>query len=261
VRSIDDKEGLISGTDLANIKAKMIAQTTGQNAGQPMVVTSRATVQKTGLTPAELDVRASRYMSQETVTAVTGMPAIVLNFGAGMERTIYNNMEQADRRAVDQYLQPLWWHIAQELTHQLLRDLDQDESHFVEFDLSEVGALQEDQNEKVTRVVAMYQGQVIKRSEARMALDYEVDPSGADDVYLVHAGSETVTLEDETIKREASAEATQNPPEPEPMMIEGAPQRPQLVAKSLGVTKAEIREHWERHAPARVKGLISAKAK
>jgi hypothetical protein len=94
-----------------------------------------------------------------------------------------------------------------------------------------------------------------------MALDYEVDPSGADDVYLVTAGTETVTLEDETIKREASAEATQNPPEPEPMMI-GDRKKPELVVtKSFGVTTAEIREHWERHAPARVKGLISAKAK
>jgi HK97 family phage portal protein len=264
VLAIDDKEGLIGEADLANIKAKMLAQTTGANAGKPIVVTSRATVQKTGLTPEELDIRTARYMSQETFSAVTGIPAIVLNFGAGMERTIYNNMEQADRRAVDQYLQPLWWHIAQELTHQLLRDLDTDESHFVEFDLSEVGALQEDQNEKATRVIAMYQGQVIKRSEARMALDYEVDPGGADDVYLVKAGTETVDLEQEKIQREASIEATQNPPEP-PQLGDGQMnpqmQRPQLVAKSLGVSNAEIREHWERHAPERVKGLISAKGR
>lgn len=261
VLAIDDKEGLIGEEDLANIKAKMLAQTTGENAGKPIVVTSRATVQKTGLSPEELDIRASRYMSQETFSSVTGIPAIVLNFGAGMERTIYNNMEQADRRAVDQYLQPLWWHIAQELTHQLLRDLDSDESHFVEFCLDEVGALQEDQNEKAARIVSMYQGQVIKRSEARTELGYEADPGGADDVYLVKAGTETVDLEQEKMHREASADAAQNPPEPAPLQLsEGQPQRPQLV-KSLGVNDAEIREHWERHAPARIKGLISAKGK
>ena len=168
-------------------------------------------------------------MAQEIFSAVTGIPSIVLNFGSGMERSIYNNMSEADRRAVTSYLQPLWWHIAQELTHQLLRDIDSDESHFVEFDLSEVGALQEDENLMWTRIGKAYQDGILKRSEARMAIDYEADPSGADDVYFVSAGSETVTLEEEKVSREASIEATENPPEPE-MLPQG--QEPRLLTGS-----------------------------
>jgi len=66
-----------------------------------------------------------------------------------------------------------------------LPDFDQDASHFLEFDLSEVGALQENQDSVWARVGKAYQDGVIKRSEARTALDYEADPDGADDVYFI----------------------------------------------------------------------------
>lgn len=213
VIGIDDKDGVLNQEDLDNIKAKLIEQTTGKNSGQGLVLSARATFNRTGLTPAELDLRKQRYSAQEVFSHVTGIPAIVLNFGAGMERTTYNNMSEADRRAVDQYLQPLWWHIAQELTHQLLRDIDQDTTHFVEFDISEVGALQEDETARVDRIIAKYQGQVITRAEARGELDYEVDPNGADDVYLVKAGTETVSVEQEQAERERALEEPETPPE------------------------------------------------
>lgn len=244
VLGIDDKEGGLSQEDLQNIKTKLLAQTTGQNAGQPLVVSSRVTFNRTGLTPAELDLRASRYMAQEIFSQVTGIPSIVLNFGSGMERSIYHNMSEADRRAVTSYLQPLWWHIAQELTHQLLRDIDSDESHFVEFDLSEVGALQENENDLWTRIGQAYQDGLLKRSEARMAIDYEADPKGADDVYLVRAGSETVTLEVEQAKQEMAME----PPEP-PQIQE---QQPLALVKGrhTGLLKG---------APDTIKQLYSAK--
>lgn len=215
VLGVEDKDATMNIEDLENIKARLIAQTTGANAGKPLVLNARHTFTRTGLTPQELDLRSSRSMAQDIFSAVTGIPAIVLNFSSGLERSIYSNMMEADRKAVTSYLQPIWWHRDQVLTRQLLRDIDQDETHFIESDLSEVGALQEDENARVARVVSMYQGQVIKRSEARAELNFEVDPSGADDVYLVKAGTETVTVEEEEIQRDASIEATQNPPEPQ----------------------------------------------
>jgi len=88
VLGIDDPQGTLGQPDLDNIKAKLNAQTTGKNAGQPLVLTSRMTFERTGLTPAELDLRQSRYMAQEVFSAVTGIPSIVLNFGSGMERCL-----------------------------------------------------------------------------------------------------------------------------------------------------------------------------
>lgn len=267
VLGIDDKENALGQDDLDNIKKKLIAQTTGQNAGQPLVIGARVSYERTGLTPEELDLRKSRYMAQEVFSAVTGIPAIVLNFGTGLERSIYNNMSEADRRAVTSYLQPIWWHRDQVLTRHLLRDLDDNEQLFIESDLSEVGALQEDENDKVSRVTTLYEKNVIKRSEARQEFNYEVAEDGSDDVYFYRGGSEIKTPEQEVEERE-------NPPELPPGNVE---QFPVVADRKTGggllrgakaihhlsnpSEQSRIREHWERHAPERVKGLISARSK
>lgn len=245
VVGIDDKEGLLNQEDLNNIKAKLTEQTTGKNAGQGLVLSARSSFNRTGLTPQEMDVRSTRYMAQEVFAQVTGLPPQVLNFGAGLERSIYNNMQEADRRAVDQYLQPLWWHIAQELTHQLLPDFDQDETHFIEFDLSEVGALQENQDNVWKRVGQAYQDGLIKRSEARTAIDYEADPGGADDVYFVRTGTSTITLEGEA----AAQEQAMNPPAP-PQIADGQQPLQLVKGRHTGMLKG---------APDTIKQLYSAK--
>jgi HK97 family phage portal protein len=241
VIGIDDKEGVLNQEDLNNIKAKVIAQTSGAHRGTPVILSARHTFTRTALTPQELDLRASRGMAQDIFSAVTGIPAIVLNFSSGMERSIYNNMSEADKRAVTSYLQPIWWHRDQVLTRRLLRDLDSNTSLFIESDLSEVGALQENENDKVARVVSMYQGQIIMRSEARSELNYEVVEE--DKVYLVTAGTETVTLEGEQAKQELAI----NPPEP-PQIEDG--QQPLALVPPRKVLAG---------APKSIKELYSAK--
>lgn len=248
VVGIDDKDGVLSQEDLNNIKAKLIEQTTGANAGQGLVLSARASFNRTGLTPQELDLRNSRYMAQEMFAAVTGLPPQVLNFGAGLERSTYSNMAEADRRAVDSYLQPLWWHIAQELTAQLLPDFDQDSSRFIEFDISEVGVLQEDENAKVERIAKLYESGIIRRAEARTEMNYEADADGADDVYFVRSGSSVVSLEEEEEMRMQALE----PPDPQPM-IEG-----EIVdeePKKLALVKSRMLKG----ASETVKQLYSAK--
>jgi HK97 family phage portal protein len=246
VVGIDDKDGLLSQEDLDNIKAKLEERTTGRNAGKGTVLTARASFNRTGLTPAELDLRASRAMAQDVFSQVTGIPAIVLNFSSGMERSIYNNMSEADRRAIEAYLQPLWWHIAQELTNQLLPEFDQDSSHFMEFDLSEVGALQENENERVDRTIRKYEGGVITRAEARTELDYEADADGADDVYFVRSGSSTMSIEEEEEMRMQALEP------PEPPVIEG--ESVEDEPKKLALVKSRMLKG----APETVKQLYKA---
>lgn len=248
VVGIDDKDGVLSQEDLDNIKAKLEAQTTGANAGKGLVLSARASFNRTGLTPQELDLRTSRYMAQEVFAAVTGLPPQVLNFGAGLERSIYNNMAEADRRAVDQYLQPLWWLIAQELTIQLLPEFDSDSSHFMEFDLSEVGALQENETEKVARVTQLYEGGIIRRSEARTEMNYEADPDGADDVYFVRAGSSVVSLEEEEEMRMQALEP------PDPPAIEG-----EIVNEDGPKKLAIVKSRMLKGAPETARQLYSAK--
>jgi HK97 family phage portal protein len=250
VIGVEDKEGMYSQEDLANVKAKVVAQTSGSNRGQPVILNARHTFTRTALTPQELDLRSSRSMAQDIFSAVTGIPAIVLNFSSGMERSIYHNMAEADRRAVSSYLQPIWWHRDQVLTRQLLRDIDQDESHFIESCLDEVGALKEDQDALWKRVGEAYERGILKRSLALEAIGYEPDEGGADEVYYVRAGSSTTTLEGE----QAAQELALNPPAPPQLtgQVQQDGKQPLALVKGRhsGVLKG---------APETIKQLYSAK--
>jgi len=192
VLSIDNKIGNLKQEDIAGVKASLIQQTSGSNSGKPLVV-AYASVHKLGFTPEELDLRVSRYLGEERFCAVTGIPAVCLELGSGAEHAIYNNVQQAEQRAAKGYLVPLWWHIDEELTVQLLRDFDTDESRFVEHDLSEVAALQEDETAKHGRVVLDFQGGLITRAQGLAQLDLPADTkpdkTGLDDVYCLKSGS------------------------------------------------------------------------
>lgn len=236
VLSIDDKLGQLSQEDIVGIKARLVAQLKSTGAREPLV-TQFARVEKMGMTASEIDLRTSRYLSEERFAAVTGIPLEVLNLGAGNEHSTYNNVSEAEKTATRRYLVPLWWHRDEELTVQLLPEFDQDESHYVESDTSEVAALQEDENAKWERIGTAYQNQIIMRSEARTMLDLEAEDG--DEVYLVKAGTETVTLEQEQEMREnpdpQSPEGQQLAlvPPPEQKLLKGAP----LKVKELYASK------------------------
>lgn len=192
VLSIDDKIGNLKQEDIAGVKASLIQQTSGNNAGKPLVI-AYASVHKLGFSPEELDLRVSRYLGEERFCAVTGIPAVCLELGSGAEHAIYNNVQQAEERAAKGYLVPLWWHIAEELTVQLLPDFDTDESRFVEHDLSEVASLQEDETSKHTRVGLDFQNGLITRAQGLVQLDLPADTNddrtGLDDVYYIKSGA------------------------------------------------------------------------
>lgn len=81
---------------------------------------------------------------ESVVAAVSGVPAIVLQFQVGMENSPWSQMEQARRMAYDDTIQPGWRKLERSLTRQLLRPDDEDLSHFIRFDRSKISSLQPD---------------------------------------------------------------------------------------------------------------------
>lgn len=216
---------------------------------------------KLPFSPEELDLRASRYMSEDRFCAVTGIPAVELELGAGRESSIYNNVRQASERATERFLKPAWDHIAEELTVQLLPDFvsgeksllsvkgydgwaikAQGEELYVAHDLSKVSALQEDEDAKHTRVVSDYQGGVIMRSEARSALGYGSSVEGddaVDKVFFDGTQPAPAQADDDT-----NADSAQTPP------TKSAP------ADSI---VDSVVEYFDSVAPEGAKGALSAK--
>lgn len=128
------------------------------------------------LVPAEVLDRV-----ESVVAAVSGVPAIVLQFQIGLVNSPWSQMAQARQMAYDDTIQPQWRKMERVLTRQLLRPIDEDKTHFIRFDRSQVESLQEDQ--LVGTQIANLMGRAASLNERRskMGLDPVSDPK-ADEI-------------------------------------------------------------------------------
>jgi len=179
--------------DEESLKEAIRRQSTGDHRGEPIVASGGIEIKQLSFDPDSLNLKACRMINEERVSAVLGIPAIVLGFGAGLERSTFANFREAREAYTESYLLPLWRHIAEELSLQLLTDFTTDETMRVSHDLTQVRVLQDDQNKLYARLTVGVRGGWIKRSEARAAVGLDVMPE--DDVYLLVSVANTSTFE------------------------------------------------------------------
>lgn len=118
---------------------------------------------------------------ESVVAAVSGVPAIVLQFQVGMENSPWSQMAQARRMAYDDTVVPSWRKIERVLTRQLLRPIDEDPTRFIRFDRSNIDSLQRDQLESVQ--IATTMGTAASLNERRGIMGLEpLDDEKADEV-------------------------------------------------------------------------------
>lgn len=146
------------------------------NKGKPFIALGGATLTRLqadikNLVPDEILGRV-----ESIVAAVSGVPAIVLQFQIGMENSPWSQMEEARRMAYDDCITPAWRKLERTMTRQLLRLVDDDATHFMKFDNSEVAALQQNQLEQVQ--IATMMGRAASLNERRFVMGLEpVDPA------------------------------------------------------------------------------------
>lgn len=203
--SIDNKAGELGQEDIENIKKLLMAQITGDKKFTPPIITN-AEPKKLQFSPEELDLRLQRYLAEERFCAVKNIPGVVMELGSAGEHSIYNNVSEGQQRFTNNYLVPYWKHIAETLTHGLLRDFDDNPDHYAFFDTSEVKALKEDENAMHKRVNGDYLAGIITRAEARRAIS--LDATDADKVYFVPKGGATQAMDAEPPKDAAAPSTT-----------------------------------------------------
>lgn len=181
-----DKDIQMSPPEMEEYMDYLKRKTTGSRRGEPLA-TRGGRVYKLAFNPHELDLRESRYAAEERFCAAMGIPAVVLELGSGSEHSIYNNVDQAMKRAYRSYVTPMLNHVEEELDVQLLRDFDgEDTDRYLKHDLSNIQALQEDENKKAERLAMLYEKGVIMRVEARSPLGLgqsDPDDEEADKVF------------------------------------------------------------------------------
>ena len=140
---------------------------TGDRRGEPWVTTLPIDVKEMGFNPAEMAFDATRMMPESRVTALTGIPAIILGFASGLARSTFANFEEAREAAAEAFQIPTYRRFAKQMTHHFraVGVLAQDER--VNFDVTQIRALQEDEDALHERMVKASGGPVLTPNEAR----------------------------------------------------------------------------------------------
>ncbi len=94
----------------------------GSHRGEPFVSTHPIDVHVMGYSPEQLNLRSLRRIPEERVTAILGVPAIVVGLGAGLDRSTFANYSEAREAAYESNVIPTQRLMAEELHTQLLPD-------------------------------------------------------------------------------------------------------------------------------------------
>lgn len=130
--------------DLALIVKQIAEVAGGERAAGTVALSEPMDVHKAGLTPDEMAIELLSKLPEERITAVLGPPAIVVGMGAGLARSTFANMKEANEAAHEQFLIPLWDDLAEVFSESLLPDFGGNPEEVFMLDYSSVRALQPD---------------------------------------------------------------------------------------------------------------------
>ncbi len=109
--------------------------------GVPIVAGKAIRIDELGFSPSDMDLQSMAAIPEERVACVIGPNSYVLGFIP--ENSVYTNFMEARRDAYESFLIPLQSYIAEKLTEDLLREFVEDENTRLEYDYSNVYAMQE----------------------------------------------------------------------------------------------------------------------
>ena len=170
----------LSEDDARQTKRKLQQDFTGDNAGSVLVMTGPFKVEQVSHKPSEMAFDEIRRKPEERVCAALGLNPLVLQLGSGLERATYSNLEQATRSAWTDGMIPLMRQMSEALTIALLPDYEETQpGDYLEFDVSNVPALQADLNEDAERAERLYKSGIVDLATAKRVAG--VTPSDDDE--------------------------------------------------------------------------------
>lgn len=165
--SVKGDRSRISQEDADALAKRFAEKTSGEKVGGVIVPTFDAEITPVGYRPDEMAIEAMNRLPEERITAVFGIPALVLGLGSGLGRATYSNLKESREAAVEEFLVPLWQELSSTFTNQLLREYESGSGWRVRFDTSEVAVLQEDRHRLHARVRADLAAGIIDAETAR----------------------------------------------------------------------------------------------
>lgn len=168
------------------LKKYLDQEVTGQNRGHTVVIGAPIDISQLGFDPRKMDVSALRNVSEERACAAVGVPCAVVGFGSGLETAkVGATMTLLRRLGWEDCIVPLMRSMAETLDFSLLNEWETRPGVRSRFAVEEVGALQKNEDELALRNTGLYRGGLIRRSEARSDLGWEVAPEDEGYVYEI----------------------------------------------------------------------------
>lgn len=191
-------EFTISDADAEGVKARMDDVVGGENRGSTAVLTGPMDIHKVSFSPEELGLNEIPKQLRSQVLAVMGLNPDVLGLNTDQSGA-YGSYAEAIRAAYVHGLMPLQALWADELTHQLLvefEDEDDVRNGRIKFswDYSPVEELDDREQIAANRAIRLFAGGITTLNESRDIVGY--GPSDAKD-------ADTLGLDRETIRMEA----------------------------------------------------------
>jgi HK97 family phage portal protein len=164
---VSTKDADMTAEDAQEIKERITANFGGENRGNVAILNNGATAEQFGYSPDQMDTSGVRRAAEERISACLHVPAFICGLGAGLDHSIYNNAREAKESFAENTLLPQYAFDAATINLQLLPDFESDPKVYAKFDVSDMRALQEDEDKKYARLDLGVKGKWIKRNEAR----------------------------------------------------------------------------------------------
>jgi HK97 family phage portal protein len=149
------------------LKADMQERFGGKNRGRVGVLMGGAKASPYGFSPEQMDMKALHRIPEERIAAVLRVPAIIAGLGAGLDRSTYANFREAREMFAEMTILPLYAFDASSINQQLLPEFTSDPRLRVAFDITDMRALQEDEDNKWKRLNEAVKTGWVDVSEAR----------------------------------------------------------------------------------------------
>lgn len=161
------------------MKAEIMASTTGDRRGDPLIFMSPTKVQEFGFDPKQMDVSAIRNGNETRLCAALGIPSAVIGFSSGNETTKVGAAMQVYKRiAWEGCVIPMQTNFAETLTNSLLPEFEGSPDNFeCWFNFRGVAAMQENEIEKARAVDIGVRGGWLPVWDGQKRMGVDVDDS------------------------------------------------------------------------------------
>lgn len=172
-----DANSRVTPDQVTMLKSEVEAAFSGSKRGKTFVMGAPTEVTQFGFDPNKLALPNLRDTAEERVTAMLGIPAAVVGFGAGLQSTkVGATMRELVRLARINCINPMQNSMGRQLTHQLMPDFVSQTKRFrLGFDSADVTVFEEEQNMSVERTLKAVQAGVLRVDRAQAKLGLEVD--------------------------------------------------------------------------------------